>query len=49
MPKPDANPKTSIPAEQMPKGGEPPLKPVGLEAAPVVVPNVTVESEKSPF
>jgi hypothetical protein len=31
------------------KGVEPPLKPLGLDAAPTVVPNVTVESEKSPF
>jgi hypothetical protein len=28
---------------------EPPLKPAGLESAPAVVPNVSVETEKSPF
>jgi hypothetical protein len=44
-------PKGEKPAEQMPKGKgvEPPLKPIGLDAAPAVVPNVTVETEKSPF
>jgi hypothetical protein len=30
------------------KAVEPPLKPAGLDGAPVV-PSVTVESEKSPF
>ena len=42
-------------AEKMPegkpekKGVEPPLKPAGLDAAPTVVPNVSVETEKAPF
>jgi hypothetical protein len=42
-------------AEKMPegkpekKGVEPPLKPAGLDAAPAVVPNVSVETEKAPF
>jgi hypothetical protein len=31
------------------KAVEPPLKPAGLETAPAVVPNVSVETEKSPF
>ena len=47
-------PKTND-AEKMPegkpekKGVEPPLKPAGLDAAPAVVPNVSVETEKAPF
>jgi hypothetical protein len=35
--------------KKMPTGVEPPLKPVGLDAAPPVAPRVTVEAEKSPF
>jgi hypothetical protein len=42
-------PKTADPGKKMPTGVEPPFKPVGLERAPAVIPNVTVESEKSPY
>ena len=41
--------KTSDPGQKMPVGVEPPLKPAGLDKAATVVPNVTVETEKSPY
>jgi hypothetical protein len=46
---PPANNKKEDPGQKMPTGVEPPLKPVGLEAAPAVTPKVTVEADKSPF
>ena len=48
-PKAEGMPKTEKIANPLPKGNEPPLKSVNLDSAPTVVPNVTVEAEKSPF
>ena len=42
-------PKGDQPPKRMPSGGEPPMKPISLQPAPRAVPNLTVETEKSPF
>jgi hypothetical protein len=53
MPKVESLPppktKTSDPGQKLPVGAEPSYKPAGLEKAPTVVPNVTTETEKSPY